>query len=164
MKNLNPEFVETLTEKINNSPFYELTSMRLREIAWGECSMEVIVRQKHLQPYSMVHGGVFASLVDAAAYWAVFTQIDDEAKMITVEIKVNYLAPASAGRLIAKGKSIKVGRTLCLGEAAIENGEGKILAHGTATMMVLPDLKIEGDFDLPPKGGTGSGLDMGQTD
>ena len=81
--------------------------------------MEVIVRQKHLQPYSMVHGGVFASLVDAAAYWAVFTQIDDEAKMITVEVKVNYLAPASTGRLIAKGKSLKMGRTLCLGEVTL---------------------------------------------
>jgi len=151
MKNLNPEFIKSIAEKVNNSPFYELTSIKLREIAWGECIMEVIVQQKHLQPYSMVHGGVFASLVDAAAYWAVFTQIDDEAKMITVEIKVNYLAPASTGRLIAKGKSIKVGRTLCLGEVAIENGEGKILAHGTATMMVLPDLEIEGDFDLPSK-------------
>jgi uncharacterized protein (TIGR00369 family) len=151
MKNLNPEFVTFLTEKINNSPFYELTSMRLGEIAWGQCSMEVIIGQKHLQPYSMVHGGVFASLVDAAAYWAVFTQIDDKAKMITVEIKVNYLAPASAGRLIAKGKSIKVGRNLCLGETAIENGEGKRLAHGTATMMVLRALEIDVDFNLPPK-------------
>ncbi len=72
MKNLNPEFIKSLSEKVNNSPFYELTSMRLRKIAWGECGIEVIVRQKHLQPYSMVHGGVFASLVDAAAYWAVF--------------------------------------------------------------------------------------------
>jgi len=151
MKNLNPEFIKSLTEKVNNSPFYKLTSIKLREIAWGECIMEVIVREKHFQPYSMVHGGVFASLVDAAAYWAVFTQIDDEAKMITVDIKINYLAPASTGRLIAKGKNIKVGRTICLGEAVIENDDGKILAHGTATMMVLPDLKIEGVFDLPPK-------------
>ncbi len=151
MKHLNPEFIKSLAEKVNNSPFYKLNSIKLREISWGECIMEVIVRKKHLQPYSMVHGGVFASLVDAAAYWAVFTQIDDETKMITVEIKVNYLAPASSGCLIAKGKSIKVGRTLCLGEAAIVNGEGKILAHGTATLMVLPDLEIEGDFDLPSK-------------
>ncbi|MBW1869311.1 MAG: PaaI family thioesterase [Deltaproteobacteria bacterium] len=127
MTNLNPEFIKSIGEKVNNSPFYELTSIKLKEIAWGECIMEVIVQQKHLQPYG------------------------DEAKMITVEIKVNYLAPASTGRLIAKGKSIKVGRTLCLGEVAIENGEGKILAHGTATMMVLPDLEIEGDFDLPSK-------------
>ncbi len=151
MKKLNPEFVKSLTEKVNNSPFYDLTSIKIREIAWGECIMEVTVQKKHFQPYGMVHGGVYASLVDAAAYWAVFTQIDDDARMITVETKVNYLAPASAGNLIARGKSIKVGRTLCLGEATIENGEGKILTHGTSTMMVLPDLEIEGDFDLPPR-------------
>jgi uncharacterized protein (TIGR00369 family) len=151
MKNFTPQFIQTLTEKVNNSPFYELISMKLSEIAWGECSLEVKVQQKHLQPYGIVHGGVLASLVDAAAYWAVFTQIDAEAKMITVEIKVNYLAPASAGRLIAKGKSIKVGRTLCLGEAAIESIEGKILAHGTATMMVMRDLDVQGELDLPSR-------------
>lgn len=151
MKKLNPEFIKSVTEKVNTSPFYELTSMAIEEIAWGKCIMEVAVQRKHFQPYGMVHGGVYSSLVDAAAYWAVFTQINDDAKMITVEIKLNYLAPASAGRLIARGKSIKIGRTLCLGETAIENSEGKLLAHGTATMMVLHDLKIEGDFDLPPR-------------
>ncbi len=151
MKTLNPEFVKSLTEKVNTSPFYELTSMEIKEIAWGKCIMEVAVKKKHFQPYGMVHGGVYASLVDAAAYWAVFTKIADDARMITIEIKLNYLAPASAGRLVAKGKSIKVGRTLCLGEASIENTEGKLVAHGTATTMVLSDLKIEGELNLPSR-------------
>ena len=38
MKNLNPEFVESLADKVNNSPFYELTSIKLREIVWGNAS------------------------------------------------------------------------------------------------------------------------------
>jgi uncharacterized protein (TIGR00369 family) len=151
MKDLNPEFVKSLSEKVNSSPFYGLTAMQLTEVRRGKCVMEVTVAEKHLQPYRMVHGGVFASLVDSAAYWAVFTQIDDDTRMFTVDIKVNYLAPASAGRLIAKGKSVKIGRTLCLGEAAVESGEGRILAHGTATMMIVPGADPSGAFDLPPK-------------
>lgn len=53
--------------------------------------------------------------------------------MTAVEIKLNFLAPASTGRLIARGRSIKVGKTLCLGEAMIEAERGKLLAHGTLT-------------------------------
>jgi len=41
----------------------------------------------------MVHGGVFASLVDTAAYWAVYAEVDEGKRMTTVEMKLNFLAP-----------------------------------------------------------------------
>lgn len=71
--------------------------------------------------------------------------------MTTVEIKLNFLAPASTGRLIAKGRSIKVGETLCLGEALIEDERGTLLAHGTSTMMALRELTIKEGSAFPPK-------------
>jgi uncharacterized protein (TIGR00369 family) len=90
-------------------------------------------------------------VVDAAAFWAVYPQIDDDFGITTVELKLNYLAPISSGILIAKGKSIKVGKSICLAEASVEDETGKLLAHGTETMMVLKDLKIQGHGELPPK-------------
>jgi len=111
----------------------------------------VVVQEKHLQPFGFVHGGVYSSLVDAAAFWAVYSEVDEELGMTTVELKLNFLAPASKGRLITKGKSIKVGKVLCLGEASIEDERGKLLAHGTSTMMILRDLKIKGSREFPPK-------------
>jgi acyl-coenzyme A thioesterase PaaI-like protein len=67
-----------------------------------------------------------------------------------VEIKVNYLA-RSERKVVAKGRCIKIGRTLALGDASISGPEGNLLAHGTATMMIVPDLKVEGQENLPPK-------------
>lgn len=89
--------------------------------------------------------------MDAAAFWAVFPQVKDGIGLTTVEIKVNYLAPVKKGKLVAKGRCIKIGKTLALEDVFISGSEGNLLAHGTATMMVVPDLKVEGLENLPPK-------------
>lgn len=151
MKRLNPAYVKAVSEKINTCPYFTLISMEIKELDWGRCRLEVVVQEKHLQPFGSVHGGVYSSLVDAAAFWAVYSQVDEDLGMTTVELKLNYLAPASQGHMIAIGKSIKVGKVLCLGEASIEDETGKLLAHGTSTMMILKDVKIKGSLGLPPK-------------
>ena len=151
MKRLNPAYLEAVARKVSKSPYFTLISMELKELARGRCRLEVAIQEKHLQPFGMVHGGVYSSLVDAAAFWAVYSQIDEDLGMTTVELKLNYLAPASEGALIAKGKSIKVGKRLCLGEASIEDETEKLVAHGTSTMMILRDLQIRDRFGLPPK-------------
>jgi acyl-coenzyme A thioesterase PaaI-like protein len=53
--------------------------------------------------------------------------------------------------MIAKGKSLRVGKTICLGEAGIVDEAGTLLAHGTSTMMILKDLKIQGAEHGPSK-------------
>ena len=151
MKRLNPAYMEAVVSNVSKCPYFTLISMELKELNQGRCRLEVVIQEKHLQPFGMVHGGVYSSLVDAAAFWAVYSQIDEDLGMTTVEMKLNYLAPSSEGALIAKGKNIKVGKTLCLGEASIEDETGKLLAHGTSTMMVLRDFEIRDSFKLPPK-------------
>jgi uncharacterized protein (TIGR00369 family) len=151
VKRVNPAYLEAVAKKVNGSPFFTLISMHITNLDWGESRLEIAVEEKHFQPFGMVHGGVYASVVDAAAFWAVYPQVDDHVGITTVELKLNYLAPISSGSLIAKGKSIKVGKSICLAEATVEDETGKLLAHGTETMMVLKDLKIHGHEDLPPK-------------
>jgi uncharacterized protein (TIGR00369 family) len=151
VRNLSPEYVEAVRREVNSCPYFSLLSIVLKGLSWGESQLEILVQEKHLQPFGMVHGGVFASLIDAAAFWAVYTQVPDELGMTTVELKLNYLAPLSTGRMLARGKSLRVGKTLCLGEASILNEEGTLLAHGTSTMMVLKDLKIQGVTQGPSK-------------
>jgi uncharacterized protein (TIGR00369 family) len=150
-KKLNPDHVEELIKIVNSSPYFSLLSMEIQSLDWGKSHLEVKIVEKHLQPYGMVHGGVCASLVDAAAFWAVYPLTSEDLGLTTVEIKLNYLAPVSKGRLISRGKSIKVGKTLCLGDASVEDDKGNIVAHGTSTMMVLDSVKIQGQPKLPPK-------------
>jgi uncharacterized protein (TIGR00369 family) len=151
MRNLNPDYVEAVRREVNSCPYFSLLSMEIKGVGWGESLLEILVQEKHFQPFGMVHGGVFASLVDAAAFWAVYTQVPEELGMTTVELKLNYLAPLSTGRMIGRGKSLRVGKTLCLGEASIVNDEGTLLVHGTSTMMILKDLKIQNLTQGPSK-------------
>ena len=151
MRRLNPIYLQAVYDQLNTCPYFSLLSMEIKTLVWGECRIEVAVQEKHLQPFGMVHGGVFSSLIDAAAYWAVYSQIEEGIGMTTVEMKLNYLAPANEGVMIAKGREIRVGKTLCLGEATIENEAGMLLAHGTATLMILKDLKLQGQDRLPSK-------------
>ena len=148
---LNPRYTEVMSEIVNQSPYFSLLSMKINDLEWGTSVLEGELAEEHLQPFGYVHGGVIASVMDAAVFWAVFPQVKDGMGFTTVEIKVNYLAPVQKGKLIAKGRCIKIGRTLALGEAYINGTEGNLSAHGTATMMIVPDLKVEGYESLPAK-------------
>ena len=147
---LNPKYTEAVAMIVNRSPYFSLLSMEIRDLQWGTSLLEVQLGEKHLHPFGFVHGGAIASVMDAAAYWAVFPQVENGMGLTTVEIKVNFLAPAQKGKLIAKGRCIRLGKTLALVDAEIRNNEGGLVAHGTATMMVVPDLKIPGQENLPP--------------
>jgi uncharacterized protein (TIGR00369 family) len=105
-----------------------------------------------LQPFGFVHGGVFASIIDAAAFWAIFFEVEDQnSGVTTVDLKLNYLAPAASGKLIAKGRQIKLGKTLGYADAEVSDDNGKLLAHGTSTVMILPGKGLTADRPLPPK-------------
>lgn len=146
---LNPKYKEAVIEVVNHSPYFSLLSMKIQDLQWGGSLLEVQLEDKHLQPFGNVHGGVMASVVDAATFWATFPQVEKGLGLTTVEIKVNYLAPVQKGKLIAQGRCIKIGKTLAFGDAFVRDHREKLIAHGTSTMMVLPGLTVPGYQDLP---------------
>lgn len=150
MSRLGPRYTDEIASLVNRSPYFSLLSMKIKDLQWGTSVLEVDLEEKHLQPFGMVHGGAIASVVDAAAFWAVFPQVEKEMGLTTVEMKLNYLAPVKEGKLVAEGRCIKLGKTLALGEARVRDGKGNLVAHGTATMMVLSNLPLLGAERLPP--------------
>jgi uncharacterized protein (TIGR00369 family) len=152
MKKINPEYIERVNQLINRCPYFDLLSMKISEVGAGFSVMEIDLAKKHLQPFGFVHGGVFASIVDAAAFWSLFYEIEDQdTGVTTVDLKLNYLAPAVSGKLIAKGRQIKMGRTLGYAEAEVTDTGGRILAHGTSTVILLPGQGLTADPPLPAK-------------
>jgi uncharacterized protein (TIGR00369 family) len=152
MKRLNPQYVERVNQLVNSSPYFSLISMRLCDVGVGYSILEVDVAEKHLQPFGQVHGGVFASIIDAATFWAVFYAVEDQnAGVTSVDLKLNYLAPAASGKLMAKGRQIKLGRTLGYAEAEVTDENAKLLAHGTSTLMILRGKGLAPSPPLPPK-------------
>ena len=151
MPKINPEYVKAVRAHVNQCAYFSLLSMKLLDFDIGRSSLEISLETKHLQPFGVVHGGVFSSIIDAAAFWCLFAEVDESSGMTSVDLKLNYLAPAKNGKLIAKGKKIKLGKTLGLGEAKVTDQEGKVLAHGTSTLIVLPDFPLANSDQLPPK-------------
>lgn len=152
MKKPNPDYIKQINEIVNLCPYFELLSMKLVDVGIGYSLLEIDVAKKHLQPFGMVHGGVFASIIDAAAFWSIYFGIEDQSVgLTTVDLKLNYLAPAASGKLIARGRQIKLGKTLGYADAEVADETGKVLAHGSSTVIVLPGKGIESDPPLPPK-------------
>ena len=152
MKRINPEYFERVNQLVNNSPYFSLISMTLCDAGIGYSIVEIEIQKKHLQPFGFVHGGVFSSIIDAATFWAVFYGVEDQSTGLTsVDLKLNYLAPVASGKLIAKGRLIKLGKTLGYADAEVTDEKGNILAHGSSTLMILSGKGLKPDPPLPPK-------------
>jgi len=158
MKTLNPEHVSRLIPLINQGPFFLLLNMKVTELGWGYSKVEMALERKHFNPFGGVHGGAYTSVLDTAAYWSAYCQMEEDAGFITVDVNVSNLSATKGGTLFAEGKCIKIGRTMCLAEATASDGDGRIIAHGTSKMLVIPgkqtmDLAVKalGGEPLPPK-------------
>jgi uncharacterized protein (TIGR00369 family) len=151
MRTLNPDYVKAVTAMANDSPYFRHLGMVIAELGVGEALVEIHSQVIHHQIFGNVHGGVIASLVDTAIFWCFFGELDESVGITTVDLKVNYLAPVTDGKLTARGKRIRLGRTLGLGETEVFNGEGKLVAHGTSSVIVLSCFGFPGDPKLPPK-------------
>ena len=152
MNNPNPEHVKRFIGVINSSPYFQLLSMKVREVGIGYCVLEIDLEKKHLQPFKIVHGGVFASVIESVTSWAIFYGIENENDgLTTIDLKLNYLSPAVSGKAIAEGRQIKVGNTLGYAEGQVKDESGKLIAHGTSTLMILPGEAPVADPPFPPK-------------
>ena len=137
MKKLNPKHVEAVIALINQGPFFKLLSIQIKELGRGHSLVEMELSRQHLNPFGGLHGGAYASVIDTAAYWSVYGELEEEAGLTSLDLKVDFLAPAPAGKIWARGRCIKMGRTLCLAEATAFDEKEKWLAHGVSKMMVL---------------------------
>ncbi len=133
----NPEYIKELTDIINVSPFPSHMSMGLRSLDLDSAELEITLKKSHLQAYGIIHGGVLATLIDTATFWAVFMRIPDDAGLVNIDLKLNYLKSVKRGRLIVKGRAIRSGNTISYAEASVFDENGDIVAHGTSSLMIL---------------------------
>lgn len=139
MRQVNPDHVQKLVQAINAAPYFQLLSMRMHELGLGYSVLEIDVSEEHLNPFGGVHGGLFSSIIDSAASWALFYGIEDEtAGLTSVDLNLRYLSPGIGEKFIAEGRQIKLGRTLGYADCKVMDANEKLLAFGTLTVMVLP--------------------------
>ena len=143
MQRVSDRYVEALLALVNSSPFPAHLPFRLVSVGLDVARVELKVEQKHLQPLGTVHGGVLATLIDTATYWAAFLTLPEDTGLVNVDLKLNYLRPVSGGVLIAEGRCLRAGRTISYAESHVRDGDDRLVAHGTSTLMALPGKGIE---------------------
>jgi uncharacterized protein (TIGR00369 family) len=104
----------------------------------GEVEIAMPFRSDLTQQHGFLHAAVVTALVDTACGYAALTHMAPEAEVLTVEFKVNLLAPAAGERFVAVGRVLRPGRTLtvCTGEVhSIRGDSQKLVAAMQATMI-----------------------------
>jgi uncharacterized protein (TIGR00369 family) len=101
----------------------------LERVAAGYCAIALAPSPAVAQQHGYVHAGVVAAIVDSAGGYAGFSLFPRDASVLTVEFKLNLLAPATGDRILAEGFVVKSGRTLTItrGEVHAERGGRRTL-------------------------------------
>lgn len=118
-------------------PFYKYMGIRLTELSWGRSEIRLRVGRGLTQNAGFAHGGVSAALIDSAVGLALCTMIDRADWITTINLEVNFLAPAKPGILACRGEIIHRGRRVAFGDAKVTDQNGKLVSKGSVTYMIL---------------------------
>lgn len=135
-----PEFASRVRASFARQGAMRLFGAELLEVAPGYCAIALTPRAEISQQHGYVHAGVVSTIVDSAGGYAGYTLFPADSSVLTVEFKVNLLAPAVGDRLVAEGFVVKAGRSLTIsrGEVHAErDGKRTLVALMQQTLMVM---------------------------
>ena len=135
-----PRYATRVRESFARQGAMRLIGAELIDVAPGYCAIGLVPRPEIAQQHGYVHAGMIGAIVDSAGGYAGFTLFPPDASVLTVEYKLNLLAPATGDRLVALGFVVKSGRTLAItrGEVHAErDGKRSLVALMQQTLMVM---------------------------
>jgi len=138
-----------------SAPVARLVGFRIGSIEPGRCRIEFTADGRHANPMGTLHGGVLCDIADAAMGMAYASELRGTESFTTIELKVNFLRPFWAGRLVAEGSVLRRGRAFGLLQCRVLDAEERLVAFATATCMTLP-ASPDGGLGRPrsPTGGS----------
>ncbi len=139
---VDPDFAARVRASFGRQQAMSLIGARLSVVELGHAEIELPYRDDLTQQKGYVHGGIVGMIADSACGYAAYTLMPASSSLVTVEYKINLLAPAQGEMLVARGEVIKPGRTLsvtCAEVYARKNGKMVQVAAMQQTLMTLPD-------------------------
>ena len=140
-----PDFEQRVRASFQRQRVMGLFGATLSGIAPGAVDIDLPFRDDLAQQHGFLHAGVSATVVDSACGYAALTLMEPGTGVVSVEFKVQLLAPAAGRRFRASGRVVRAGRTLTVvagelhawtdGDAA--DSEGAVVAMLTGTMMTV---------------------------
>jgi uncharacterized protein (TIGR00369 family) len=140
MRTSDPDFAERVRASFAKQHAMELIHATLPVVEAGRTEIHLPHWQGVEQQHGFVHGGVVGMIADSAAGYAAMTVVPASASVLTVEYKMNLVAPADGEKLIARGQVVRPGRTLIVtqGEVfAVKDGKEHLCALMQQTIMVM---------------------------
>ena len=127
-----------VAEGIARSGALAAIGVTVEEVRQGRVRFSFAAAPSLTQQDGFVHAGVMTTVVDSACGFAAATLMPPGSRVLTVEFKVNFMAPAAGSRFVCTGTVIRAGRTLSVCEGRVEDAEtGREVARMQATMMRL---------------------------
>ena len=123
--------------------FAELLGIRPGESAAGVGTAFMTVSEQHRQRAGVVQGGILVALADYAFYRACQSGLQPGENVATIELKLNFIAPARAGELTARSSVKSRGGRIIVGDMEIFDADGQLLATGIGTNITVYDRRLE---------------------
>ena len=121
--------------------FMQLLGAELTHVAVGEVDITLPFRADLVQQHGFLHAGVSAAIADSACGYAALSLMPADSAVLSVEFKVNMLAPARGTKFVARGRIVRAGKTITVvrGEVIAIAGDGtsKVVLELLGTMMTV---------------------------
>ena len=135
-----PNFESRVRDSFSRQSFMATIGAELRHVAPGTAEIHVPFRPDLCQQHGLFHGGLIGTIADNAAGYASYTLMAAENSVLTVEYKLNLMAPAQGDALEARAQVLRAGRriTVCRADVFVLNeGSEKLCATALGTFMTL---------------------------
>ena len=137
-----PDFEQRTRASFARQPAMATLGIEIESVAPGRVRLQMAHRAELTQQHGFVHAGMLATALDSACGYAAFTLMPAGAGVLTIEFKINLLAPARGPLLQFEGRVVKAGRTISVVDGeAFESGPGagprKRVATMSATIMTV---------------------------
>ena len=135
-----PDFKSRVTHSFSEQKVMQTLNASLRAVEAGRVEIELPYQGELTQQDGFIHAGISATVMDSACGYAAFTLMPAEARILTIEFKINLLAPAAGEYFRAIGQVRKPGRSVFVAEAefyANLDGSDRLVATMTGTLMAI---------------------------
>lgn len=135
---LDPALEPAVRKRFGSSKFAQWMGLTLVTLGEGTSEVRLDLEPHHFNPGGIVHGGVIATLLDGCIGLALRTELGMDKDHVTTNLTVQYLSAMRSGALIGRGRAVRVGDRVSHGEAELTSEQGRLIAKGSATFLVIP--------------------------
>jgi len=135
-----PNFYERVRGSFQRQRVMAWIGAELTRLAPGHCEIRLPHKPELTQQHGYIHGGIIGTIGDTAAGYAAYTLMPPASSVLTIEYKMNLLAPGDGELLIARGEVVRAGRTLVVARAdvfAVKDGKETLCAALLQTLMTM---------------------------